>query len=596
MNIYDFADRYLRPYKTRNDEIIPQKCPFCGNTTEDQYTFALNTKDKVYNCLRGKCGATGTYNNLLESFGLRDYEKHDNKKTIKTNIATKETHKRIEYITPKTKMFDLTEQSKNYLRARKLSELSWTRYGLKDDNKGNILFPHYDETGKLCMLMFRPAKKVLDGEKKCWKESGGRHVFFGMHLVKNFNTLCITEGQWDSLSLCEAGIENAVSVPSGTNNLDCIDLCWSWLDRFEKIIIFGDNDKPGLQMVDNIVKKLGMHRCYVVNNTTSYKDANEILFSLGPDMLNELVNNAQAVSNVKLINLNDCKIFNYDSLLRIKTGFTQIDTILGGLTGGELTVITGNNASGKSTLVGQFCIEAIEQGYTVTVYSGELTPALYRYWIDLQTAGTNYITTKFDNIRQKDVATLSPEILKKIEQFRGNKWFMYESQLTVEEEELLDTFAYAAKRHNSKLLVIDNLMTMVLESENLNQAQSNFIKKLKSLAIHYDIHVILIAHPKKTDSEKITKSDIKGTGDISNLADNVMSINRLSDKQIADSMIDATTTLDLLKNRFGGLQDIVIPLKFDVLSKRFYYYKDTTMQQKDYLDKDKNWWMQEESW
>ena len=41
--------------------------------------------------------------------------------------------------------------------------------------------------------------------------------------------------------------------------------------------------------------------------------------------------------------------------------------------------------------MGQFLLAAIEQGYSVCAYSGELTKEKFQEWINLQAAGSEYI-------------------------------------------------------------------------------------------------------------------------------------------------------------------------------------------------------------
>ena len=71
----------------------------------------------------------------------------------------------------------------------------------------------------------------------------------------------------DALSLYEAGARNVVSVPSGCSNLDWIDHCWNWLERFQTIILFGDNDEPGRKMIREVVRRLDESRCMIVEDS-----------------------------------------------------------------------------------------------------------------------------------------------------------------------------------------------------------------------------------------------------------------------------------------------------------------------------------------
>ena len=47
-----------------------------------------------------------------------------------------------------------------------------------------------------------------------------------------------------------------VSVPSGCSNLDWLDHCWDWLEKFQTIILFGDSDEPGRKMIRDVVRRL----------------------------------------------------------------------------------------------------------------------------------------------------------------------------------------------------------------------------------------------------------------------------------------------------------------------------------------------------
>lgn len=150
-------------------------------------------------------------------------------------------------------------------------------------------------------MKYRAPRKPQPKEKKEWQASNTRPILFGMDLCSFSQPLIITEGQIDTLSLYEVGIRNAVSVPCGCTNLDWIDHCWDWLEKFQTIILFGDSDEPGRKMVREAVRRLDEARCMVVEeypekpDGTPCKDANEILFYHGPETLRETLDAAQPV-------------------------------------------------------------------------------------------------------------------------------------------------------------------------------------------------------------------------------------------------------------------------------------------------------------
>ena len=56
----------------------------------------------------------------------------------------------------------------------------------------------------------------------------------------------------------------SLSLPQGANSLP--DSVLSYLDQFEKIILWMDNDEAGKMNIDKISTKLGVSRTFIVVN------------------------------------------------------------------------------------------------------------------------------------------------------------------------------------------------------------------------------------------------------------------------------------------------------------------------------------------
>lgn len=54
----------------------------------------------------------------------------------------------------------------------------------------------------------------------------------------------------------------AISLPNGCNSFP--PELVRWLERFKKIYLWMDNDKPGQEAVEKFSVKLGRHRCWIV--------------------------------------------------------------------------------------------------------------------------------------------------------------------------------------------------------------------------------------------------------------------------------------------------------------------------------------------
>lgn len=573
MNPIEFAQKYLGEYKIKGNEIIPKYCPYChGGNHGDKYTFALNMEKKTFNCKRGTCGEQGTFYKLCKDFG----EEADGAFEFKKAKAKKH------YKKPKTKLKAPSSKVEAYLKLRGFSPETWQRRGVGEYN-GAVALPYY-ENGELVLMKFRTPEK----HSKHWREEGGKDVFWGMDLCTPEKPLIIVEGEMDALALDECGIENVVSVPSGAGNLECVDNCWEWLEQFNRIIIWPDNDEPGHEMARKLIARLGEWRCSIVQ--CDIKDANEVLYRKGKEAVIELVQNAKEVPMAGIIRLADVKSVDYTKIERVKSSIEGVNKVLGGYFMGEVSVWTGINSSGKSTFLGQELLEAIDQGFNVCAYSGELPATLFKTWIDLQASGPKYVKRIFDPIKGEDVPTVDVNIVKKINHWYYDKFFLFDSFTGgATDKDIFRVFEYAARRYNCKVFLIDNLMTTTFTNgeSDFYRAQSIFVGQVINFAKKFNVHVHLVAHPRKNNGGKLTKMDIAGSGDITNRADNVLAVHRITDKEKEEESKyeELDNLVQIFKNRIYGLQDIEVGLKFDWLSKRFYSAKDTPYKEYGWVEK-----------
>ena len=571
MTPLEFARIHLGEFKQHGREIVPKLCPYChGGSNHDKYTFALNIENETFNCKRGSCGKQGHFTQLCKDFG---------EKPTRDNVYEMHRPAPRQYKKPQTQIQTPAQKVTDYLKLRGFSPEVWQRRGVGESG-GNIAMPYY-ENGEVVMVKFRKPEKYTGKGMKAWREEGGKAVLWGMDLCDGENPLVIVEGEMDALALDEAGIENVVSVPSGAQDLTWIETCWDFLERYKKIILWGDNDDPGKDMVRNAILRLGDWRCYVVNSP--HKDANDCLFAEGGLKTAGYVFNAKPVPVDGLIDLADVKPFDVHSVERVASRIGGIDKETGGFLMGELSVWTGKSGQGKSTILGQVLVETIEAGYNVCAYSGELRADRFQYWINLQAAGPKNIESYFDDVKQKDVYYVPKQTAELIKAWYRGRFWLYDNNATAnnaEEAGIIKLFGYAARKYNCRVFLVDNLMTSRFNTgksdSDFYRAQSNFVGELVNFAKTYNVHVHLVAHPRKTEG-RLQKENISGSGDISNRADNVFSVERVGE---IGSMVDTRVTI--LKNRSEGVQNVDVGLSFDKVSKRYYQQTDMVAQFKKY--------------
>lgn len=565
--LVDFADQYLAPYSIRSsgadEKLIPELCPLChgGSHGKDKRTFALFLNNGTFVCKRGSCGRHGRFEELAKELSGKEVK-------IARSGFTKKSEK--QFAMPSVRVFDPTDDVYRYFESRKISRATVDAMKVGSDFEGNIVFRFF-WNGEDVYHKFRVPRKPKPEEvrRKEWQESGTKAILFNMDNVVFSQPLIITEGEIDAMSLYEAGLTNVVSVPCGVDNNDWVTHCFDWLEKFNTIILFGDNDAPGKRGVENWTKKLGEYRVLIVKdypeipntNPVQYcKDANEVLYRFGESALIEMVESAEDVKTKGLIRVADIVPIDPTKIPRIKTNIPALDDAIGGLAEGCVTIFSGKSGNGKSTLSGLILLNAIEQGYTCAAYSGELSGGLFQEWILSQAAGSEWLGLKWDPIRNRNIPFVAPEVQRRILDWLGDRLLLYDNNEQFvdlkQTDAIISVFTQAARKYNAKLFLIDNMMTSVADSDDEWRAQAIFINAIKKFATHYQAHVMLVAHPRKTQKgADITKDDISGTSAIMNLCDNAIVIKR--------------PDLEVIKNRLDGKQ-VTIPCCYAADSRRIY--------------------------
>lgn len=557
----------------KGNEIIPQYCPFCkGGEHKDRGTFAINIDTGVYNCKRGKCQEHGHLTNLCEHFGLSV------DKPIKSYEFKKPFSKT--YKKPITETKPVTTEIEKYVLSRKFSKATWESRRIGESNN-RITFPYY-ENGELVAVKFR-AKDEKGKWKKFSMEQGGKLVFWGMDNCDPDFPLIITEGEFDAMTLDECGIPNAVSLPNGVNGLECFDICWDWLKQFKQYYIWTDMDDAGIKCRQDLVNRLGIGKCMIVQ--CKRKDANEVLFYDGKDAVIECISQAQPIPLEGLKDLADLPEYDPGKDVVVSSGIPGMDDAMnGGFRMGEVSIWTGLNSSGKSTLLGQILLQSVETGFKVCAYSGELPDRIFRYWIDLQAAGLDYtVQTRRDG---RTITMPGKNYINYIRDWYRGKFFLYDSHDAVSQEKILEVFQYSFQRYNCQVFMVDNLMSLALgtDEKNFYRKQADFVGFCKDFARDYNVHIHIVAHPRKpARGQDLNKMDVSGLADITNWADNVFEVKRYSENEIKkmkenEKLMgqEIKNALHIMKNRFTGRQDIFTLLGFEEVSKRFYPSKDGT--------------------
>lgn len=555
-DIWSLVRSLTSDFKQKGNELFFKKCPYCdGGSSKDKDTFSINLETGAYSCFRSSCGAKGHFVEMARDF---NFPLQDEKNITYRKLPQDHKPK------PNQAVYD-------YMANRGISKETVDRYRISasTDNQKHMVFPFYDESEIMQFVKIRNMdfQKGKDKAKE-WCVKDCKPILFGMAQCEDFETLVITEGQIDSLSVAECDYKNCVSVPTGCNGFTWLKHCYDWITKFKKLVVFGDWENGKMSLIEKLRSSLPM-KVYSVPEKyyLAEKDANAILCKYGNDAITKAVEGAE-IEPVKFVKqMADVKSVDIYSMPKIKTGIHEIDKAIGGIYLGQVVLLSGKRGEGKSTFMSQICVESVEQDYNTFIYSGELPNYHVKRWLDLQVAGGEHITEKINEYGEPSFF-LTDSVVDRINSWYRDKLFIFDNT-AIEDDEytgLLSIVTDAICRYDIKLICLDNLMTAMDCDANsdLYRQQSQFIKNVAKIAKRYDVAIILIAHPKKT-KDNFDNDSVSGSADITNAVDLVINYERSGKDDDFDSKVTIT------KNRLTGrliTKDNPVKLIYSESSKR----------------------------
>lgn len=407
---------------------------------------------------------------------------------------------------------------KYLVEERKIDPGVITKFKVGQDNNGNsVVFQYadFDEEKKQWNLVHKKTMNIArpNGKKDMFATKGTKRCLYGKQTIDdNVSELVLTEGEIDALSYQSWAIP-AVSIPNGVSDFEWIDIDWEWLSRFEKIYISMDMDEAGIKAAPEICKRLGLHRCYIVQ--LPKKDANECLQAgLHRDEIIKCLNSSKAIELDEIKSADSFKKDVMDHYERDPSdaGYpTPWDSELPWrVRPGELTVLTGFSGHGKSQFLNQLMVSLIANGARVMDASLEVRPALTLYYM------TRCALGKKVSPKQEVEACVD---------WLSNGLHFLDCIGMVNVDRLMAALEYSRKRYGVDVFVIDSLFKCGLSGEDYAGARE-FADRLTTFCNNTGAHVILVAHSRKTQNGNEysipTKSDVAGSSDITNAAFNVI--------------------------------------------------------------------------
>jgi twinkle protein len=397
-----------------------------------------------------------------------------------------------------------------------------------EEERNCIMFPYYRGT-EVVNVKYRTRDKLFR------MAAGAERILYGVNDI-NPEILVWVEGEIDKLSVEMTGILSCVSVPDGAPAPDSK----SYSNKFDFLndaalaavklhVIAVDSDAPGVRLQDELVRRLGRHKCQVVVWPDDCKDANDVLLKHGADVLIGCIENARWLPVEGTYRIEDFQAamrerFMYGAPKGTSTGWSSMDPFYNVMVG-EWTLVTGIPGSGKSEWLDALTVNlAKNHGWTFGIFSPENQPLEYH---------ADKLIEKYTG---KPVAEGATERMTVNEHEEAMQWvnahytFILPELPTV--DSLLETAQQLVLSHGIRGLVMDpwneidhSRAAAISETEHISQCLS----KIRQFARNNGIHVWVVAHPRimrKEDGKYPvpTPYDVAGSAHWRNKADNCITV------------------------------------------------------------------------
>lgn len=418
--------------------------------------------------------------------------------------------------------------------------------------------PYYDQNDEPAAQKIRFADKTFavlpKGANLNTMRLFGHHVFGDKHDRK----VVVTEGELDAMSVGHAVDFKfpCVSVNGGAAGaVKCIKANYLWLDRFEEIILWFDDDEPGRDAVEECAKLFSVGKVRIAKAPKGFKDASDLLQANRPgDITNAIymasawrpagiVNAADSVADVLAPTADTPNSWSYS------WPWQEVQDMLGPILPGQVTYHVAGTGIGKTTGIAEIEYALLRQDRHLKIAHMGFEDTRRDVKLRLLSIHTSQ-RLDINPLPDEQMAVLHKEV------FDGRQVEMFDpetAEWTV--DAILGYVRYCAKALDCRIVFIDPLTFIAAglslgddERRALDKASRDIAAMAKELGVHIQVTHHL-RRPEGTAHEEgaaTSLNEVRGSGGIANFASFVIGHER---NQQAEGDGALVTQLRALKNR-----------------------------------------------
>ena len=466
-------------------------------------------------------------------------------------------------------------------RKRRIRKESMEEYGIKMEfnEDGSVYAHYYPVTKKGKLTGYKPrilpknfkVSQVGDTKSKD-ADLFGQHLFESGKVQVSNKFLLACEGELDAVALYQVmkdkgnpNFRNAVvSINSGSGSaVKSIQQNWQWVNKFEQVVLFFDQDEPGKKAALEVAKKLPLGKCKIAK--FSEKDVCDMLKEGKEDELynafwkSETYSPDGVLAGSGLWNLVTTPLSETDA----HYPWNGLDTMLHGIRTGEMVTLTAGSGVAKSTfarLVAHNLQKTTDENIGM-IFLEESVKKTAMQIMSVEAGKQFHLPeTEYDEDDMRDAFDKT---------LGTGRYFMFDDFASQDFDAITDSIIYMARAAGCKYIFLDHISMLVSGGDNGDErkALDAICTKLRALVQQLDITLFAVTHlkrPQGTPHEEggqTSLAQLRGSAGIAQLSDIVIGFERNS--QAEDEKEKNTTHVRILKNRFSGECGMACSLLYD---------------------------------
>lgn len=457
------------------------------------------------------------------------------------------------------------------LKGRGLREETLSRFGyftLVDKGRPLHLAPFYDQSGNMVYQKYRHAK-----DKEFWwvplrDEVPRPHecLLFGQQAWgdKFDRMVVVTEGELDAMSVAQATKFKvpAVSIPQGvTSAVKALKANYRWLDRFETIVLWLDNDEPGQAVLPDCASLFEPGKVKVVRHPTA-KDASDLLQAGHEGEVYAAVWGATPWSPQGIVNARDCAsdMAQEEGEPICSYPYPKLNTMTGGILRGEVVYHVAGTGIGKTSHIVEYQHHLLKHGIKFGVMRFEDTRR--KVQLDLMSREIE------DRLHLRPRPEAEMVALHSYVFGKGHVEILDPERALWDFDSITGYIRYMAKGLDCEVVFVDPLSFLQAaykgadERKALDEVAFQFSRMVKQLGFNLQVSHHLNREDGKSFEEgaQISLKNIRGSGGVANFSMSVIGYERNQQGPRPD-----LTRVRVLKCRHTGTTGVADIIKWDEL-------------------------------